>query len=407
MSAGQPLKDFDLLILVTALVLSGIGILVIYSSTRVELDGGSGLHLKQLIWLGIGLCLLALFLVTPVKAFYAFAYLLYGLSLVLLLLPLLRGSGGFPARRWIDLGFFHFQPSEAAKLATVFALSRVVSDRRFSPSVGKQLLWPVLIALVPLILVLVEPDLGTSAVFAAILLALLYFRGMSLVYLFFLLSPLLSVVFAFHWLSWTLFISLVVGISFFFKVPLFQGLAIFLVNSGIGVATPLAWGALKEYQRKRLIAFLNPYLDPRGSGWQVIQSKIAIGSGGVLGKGILQGTQKKLAFLPRQHTDFAFSVIGEELGMLGCLLILALFLILIWRAMRLVKECKNPFSGLVVVGVVTILSFHILLNISMTLGTMPVVGIPLPFLSYGGSFLLVSLAMVGLLLNVGKNRYEY
>ncbi len=407
MVAGQPLKDFDLLILITALVLSGFGVLVIYSSTQVGLEEGRNLHLKQLIWLGISLSFLVLALVIPIKAFYAFAYLIYGLGLLLLLLPLLRGPGGFPARRWIDLGIFHFQPSEAAKLATVFALSRLASNRKFSPSSGRQLLWPVVIALPPLLLVLVEPDLGTSAVFAVILLALLYFRGMSPLYLFFLVSPVLSVLFAFHWLSWITFISLLVGVCFFFKVPLFQSLAIFLINSGVGTATPLAWGALKDYQRNRLLSWLNPHLDPRGSGWQVIQSKIAIGSGGLLGKGIFQGTQKKLAFLPRQHTDFTFSVIGEELGILGCLLILALFLIIVWRAMRLVRECKNPFSALVGVGIVTIFCFHIIINISMTLGMMPVVGIPLPFMSYGGSFLLVSMVMVGLLLNIGKNRYEY
>ena len=405
--AGHPLKDFDLLLFITVLLLSGIGILVIYSSTQAAPEVGKRLYQRQLVWLSISLAFLVLFLTMPVKAFYAFAYLFYCLSILLLLLPLLRGSGSFPAKRWIAFGALHFQPSEAAKLGTVFALSRAVSSRSLSPSSGKHLAWPILMALLPLALVLIEPDLGTSLVFAVIPLVLFYFKGISILHLFFLLSPVLSVLFAFHWLSWTVFISMLVALFYFFKVPLFQSLAVFLINSGVGAATPLVWGALKEYQRQRLLSFLNPHLDPRGSGWQVIQSKIAIGSGGLLGRGIFQGTQKKLAFLPRQHTDFAFSVIGEELGMLGCVLVLALFFILVWRGMRLVKECKSPFSSLVVVSVVTIFSFHILLNTAMTLGMMPVTGVPLPFISYGGSFLLVSLSMVGLLLNIGKNRYEY
>lgn len=403
----QPLKDFDLPILLVVVVLCGIGVLIIYSSIQVGAEAGRNLYLKHLIWLGIGLGSLCLFLAIPPKAFYAFAYLFYALSLFLLLLPLLRGAGSFPARRWIDLGFFHFQPSEGAKLATVFALSRMLSDRKFSPSPGKQLIYPALIVLLPLLLVLVEPDLGTSAVFLVLLIVLLYFRGMSLLHLFFFLSPLLSVLFAFHWVSWILFIAFLVGVFFLFRVPLFQGLSLFFINSGVGIVTPLAWRGLKEYQRERLLSFLNPHLDPRGSGWQVIQSKIAIGSGGLFGKGLFQGTQKKLAFLPRQHTDFVFSVVGEELGMLGCLFILALFLFLIWRGMRLAREAKNPFSSLLVVGIATVFSFQVLLNVSMTLGIMPVVGIPLPFISYGGSSMLVAMAMVGLLLNVGKNRYEY
>jgi rod shape determining protein RodA len=175
----------------------------------------------------------------------------------------------------------------------------------------------------------------------------------------------------------------------------------------MGVVTPLAWKSLKDYQRDRILVFIHPDLDPRGAGWHVLQSKIAIGSGGLWGKGYLQGTQKKLAFLPEQHTDFIFSTLGEEFGLLGAVAVLGLYTIVITRGIKIAREARNPFGSLLAAGLVAVLAYHVFLNIGMTVGILPITGIPLPFLSYGGSALFCMLVAVGVLLNIGLRRYEY
>jgi len=228
---------------------------------------------------------------------------------------------------------------------------------------------------------------------------------------------LLSLLSAFHWLSWSIFLLTFLTVLFllykrFFMTPyahftLGQGLLLLALNSGIGISTPLLWNSLKEYQQKRILTFLNPNLDPQGAGWHTLQSKIAIGSGGLLGVGYGEGTQKNLAFLPEQHTDFVYSVIGEELGFVGCTLLLLSYLLLIRRGFMIANSTKNLTKSLAAVGLVSIFLFQVTINIGMAIGLIPVAGLPLPFISYGGSSLVVSTFAIGLLLNIGRTRYEY
>ena len=196
-------------------------------------------------------------------------------------------------------------------------------------------------------------------------------------------------------------------IMLFFKPGLFKAMLFMVVNIIVGILTPLLWNQLHEYQRHRILTFLGIELDPHGFSYQVIQSKVAIGSGGFLGKGLLKGTQTQLRFLPEQHTDFVFSVIGEELGFLGSLLVMILFLVLLLRGIYIAAKVRNKFSGLMVIGATAILGYHIIVNIGMTVGMMPVTGLPLPFLSYGGSSLIVCMTLTGMIINASIRRFKY
>jgi rod shape determining protein RodA len=259
----------------------------------------------------------------------------------------------------------------------------------------------------PFILIIKQPDLGTSMVFIAILVAMLYHAGMKPANLFLLLSPAISLICAFHLISWMIFI-LVVFLMLFLSRPRFlTTAAIFLTNFAVGIITPIMWRGLHEYQQKRILVFLDQGRDPLGAGYQVIQSKVALGSGGFLGKGFLHGTQTKLAFLPAQHTDFIFSSFGEQFGFWGSMVLLLLFLILILRGVKIAQMARNKFAGLVAQGVTAVIFFHVFVNVGVSLGIMPVTGLPLPFMSYGGSSLITNMILVGLLLNVRFRWQEY
>jgi rod shape determining protein RodA len=344
---------------------------------------------------------------TPPKTFHAFAIVIYVVSILLLVVVLVYPGTGPGAKRWIHLGPVNFQPSEFAKFALVMVLARIMSDRRFRRETLHGMILPVVLTAIPFALVLVEPDLGTSLVFGVILVAMLFWSGVKGVYLILLVTPLVSVAAAFHWISWLIFFAILLICIYAFRVRLTDAAYLLVVNPAVGIATPLIWNSLKTYQQKRILGFLNPSLDPWGTGWHIMQSKIAIGSGGLLGKGIFHGTQKKLEFLPQRHTDFVYSVIGEELGLLGCIAVLVLFYLLIRKSVSLARVCNNKFSSLACIGLVSYIAFQAVVNIGMTLGIMPVAGIPLPFVSYGGSSLLFALVSIGLILSIGRHRFEY
>ncbi len=402
----RSLAGVDWGILAPAFLLCLLGLVIIYSATGADVSISSPFS-KQLMWLAAGAFVAAAVVASPPKIFHAFAIIVYVVSVLLLLAVLLFPSGGSGARRWLHMGPVNFQPSEFAKFALVLVLARIMSDRRFRRENLQGLVVPVLLAGIPLGLVLVEPDLGTSLVFGVILLAMLFWSGVKGIYLFFLVTPLVSMAAAFHLVSWLVFFALLLVSIYAFRVRLKDAAYLLVVNPAVGIATPLIWKSLKTYQQKRILAFLNPSLDPWGAGWHIMQSKIAIGSGGLLGKGILHGTQKKLEFLPQRHTDFVYSVIGEELGFLGCAAVLLLFYVMIRRSILLARACNNKFSSLACIGLASYIGFQAVVNIGMTLGIIPVAGIPLPFVSYGGSSMLLSLATVGLLLSVAKHKYEY
>jgi rod shape determining protein RodA len=399
-------RDFDLQLLTAALLLCAIGLIAIYSATQIDQPQLLGLWQKQLFSLGLGLLLLALTVAVPFRYFEAFAWPVYVISIILLV-AVLFAPPVMKAHRWIIIGSFRFQPSELAKLATVFILAKILSAHDFSLDKFWKLMVPLGLVLLPAALVLVEPDLGTSLSFAALFLTMVFWQGLSFGNFFFMVSPVLSMMAVVSMPSWIGFMVLMAAAFWFFKVQFKFALPIFLTNIFLGSLAPALWFGLKVYQRKRILTFINPDLDPKGAGWHVLQSKIAVGSGGLLGKGFLQGTQKKLSFLPEQHTDFIFSTFAEEFGFLGVLIVLSLFFWLLFRGIIIARQARNRFASFTAIGIIAVIGFHVFLNIGVTLGIMPVTGIPLPFLSYGGTSLITMLVMTGILLNIGLRRYEY
>ena len=396
------LRNLDIPLLAVTLVLVGFGIVMIYSATYGS--GAAGvreLYRRQAIWALLSLGVMAGAIALPNKVFNGFAYLIYGFAILLLIVTVFLGLKG----RWLAIGPLSFQSSEFAKIATAMALARYLFGRKqLTPG---RVMTCFVICLLPMLLVAKQPDLGTSLVFAAILFPVLYQAGLRPLYLFFILTPLINILCAFWWISWGIFIVVLLIVIYLSRPSFATAVFLIALNLGIGIAVPVLWGRLQKYQQERILSFLDPNRDPLGAGYQVIQSKVAIGSGRIFGKGFLQGTQTKLAFLPKQHTDFIFSVVGEELGFLGAMSVLLAFLFVIWRGIRIATSAKNRFASLMAVGLVSIIAFHVFVNTGMAMGILPVTGLPLPFLSYGGSSLMTSMLLVGLLLNVGMRQHEY
>jgi rod shape determining protein RodA len=391
--------DPALLVLVVGLTLFGVA--MIYSAGQVDVPdtATAGAWKRQLMWLGVSVVALAVVLRVEMKWFEWAAVPAYVVGVGALLLTLAFGTGHGTAtgvRSWLQIGTFHVQPAQFANLATILLLGRVMGGRRDPPQTLSALWKPVAIVALPLALVVLQPDLGTAMVFGAILLAALFWGGTPAGLLFLLVSPLFGLLLAFQvWLFSAYMVALVVFL-WMYRVYLWEGTLVGVVNLAAGtIALPL-WNTLAPYQKARLQVFLDPSLDPRGAGWNVIQSRVAIGSGGLFGKGFTMGTQKRLAFLPEQHTDFIFSVIGEEMGFVGTALVLLVYGLILWRLVKIAERVADPFAGMVVFGIFGAWITHIVVNIGMTVGVMPITGIPLPFLSYGGSFLLASFVAVGM-----------
>ena len=289
----------------------------------------------------------------------------------------------------------------------VLVLARRFDDPKLELARFRQWFPAVLITLVPCALVVKEPDLGTSLAFPIILVAMLYWAGMPLGHLLLGLSPAFNLTLFFVTGSLLWFGGLFIGLVLLFRPRLPALLVLLALNGAVAYTTPHLWNGLADYQKRRIQTFLDPSNDPYGAGYQIIQSRIAIGSGGLTGKGYLKGTQKALAFLPMRHTDFIFSVVGEELGLLGSLTVVLLYGLLIMRGLRLALVSRNPFASLMTVGLVTALFYHIMVNMLMAIGWAPVTGLPLPLLSYGGTALIVNGISIGLLQNVAMRRREF
>jgi rod shape determining protein RodA len=279
-------------------------------------------------------------------------------------------------------------------------LARWLAGLREAPSTLRDLIPPALIAAVPCFLVLMQPDLGSAIVFVAILFFMLYWAGTKPSLLLLAASPVIGLALAFSTVAWGIWIAVLAVLLLWWRPYVVEGLAIMTLNVLGGVLALPLWTRLAPYQQNRLLAFLNPDVDPRAAGWHVIQSKVAVGSGGLFGKGFTEGTQKRLAFLPAQHTDFIFSIVGEELGFVGVLVALALFGWLLFVLLRIARRATDSFSSLCVFGIAALLFTHIFENVGMTINLMPITGIPLPFFSYGGSFLLACSIGVGIALRV-------
>ena len=352
-------RDFDWGLFLVAILLSVVGLIEIYSST---MNMESDFVYRQFTWVALGAVLAFFVAAIDYRVLAENVIWIYLGTILLLVGVLLFGQTVAGSKSWFGIGSLGLQPSEVAKIVTVLALSRYLAGVKNQYLNFTQVLKAAAICLVPALLIVIQPDLGTSLTFVPIVVFGLFVRG---------LKP----------------IAMVAG---------------FLI---IVLMLPVAWFAMEDYQKDRLITFLQPETDPLGSGYQVIQSKIAIGSGGLFGKGLFEGSQNQLGFLPTRHTDFIFSVIAEEMGFLGVFITLGLLLILTLRAIAPTRNPRDTLGLFIVVGVVSIFVFHILVNVGMVIGFMPITGIPLPFVSYGGSSVLTAFIGLGLILSVRRCRY--
>jgi rod shape determining protein RodA len=397
------LGDPVLFALVVGLAMFGIA--MIYSAGVLDVPDKTvvGAWRQQLVWFMLALLIVPVILRVPVGWLEWAAQPAYALACVLLLLCFPFGGGQGTAassKSWLYLGPVHLQPAELAKIATAMMLARVLGEWREPPKTLWGLWKPIVVVMVPMGLVMLQPDLGSALVFASILVWCLFWAGTPLSTIFFLVSPILSLFLSINAWVWGVYIVLVLLLLVRRDAFISEKATIWLANAVAGaVALPL-WNKLQPYQKNRFMVFLDPMVDPRGAGYNLIQSRVAIGSGGWFGRGWLHGPQKRLAFLPEQHTDFIFSVIGEELGFIGVLCVLGAFGFIFWRLVRIAEKSNDPFASLVPIGIFGSWFAHVLINVGMTVGIMPVTGIPLPFISYGGSFLLVNLLAMAVIQRV-------
>lgn len=406
---GTSMK-IDWLFLLAVALLMGFGFVLVYSATVThDLVWYDSRWFRQMVYFVGGCVLAAIFSLVKIDYWRRLAFPLYVLTIFgLAFVALGGGDSAKGAGRWINLGFIKLQPSEFAKIAYLLALSTWLSKHRVSLSKLSTFIVPGIIFIVPFLLVLKQPDLSTALVFTAVTLVEFFWAGLSFWELFLLLSPVFSVMLSYPQIPysqilWGLLIIVVFLTLFLLRFNKKIFIALLCVDIIAGYASTMAWNSLEDHQRSRVMTFLDPMRDPKGAGYQVIQSKVAIGSGGMTGKGFGEGSQTNLSFLPEEHTDFIFSVLGEQFGFAGALAVLSLYFLLLWRAISICRLHLAPFVNLVVAGACTIFLFHIVVNIAMTIGLMPVTGLPLPFLSYGGSFLLTCMMLVGLLINM---RYQ-
>jgi len=401
-------SDYQLLI--AASLLSVFGVAMVYSAGQTDTPTYvAGLYRSQIVWLLAGVVVAYAVTRSSVRFIEWMTVPLYLLSIALLALTLVIGKGAGTAastKSWLAIGSHRLgQPSEIAKVTVVLMLARVLASRREPPKSILELWKPALVVGIPWLIIMLQPDLGTGIVFIGIFFGMLYWSGVSWPLLILLGSPAVSLVLSFSTGLWGAWFFVLVALVLWYRPYLIEGIVLMLANVATGVVAPILWEKLAPYQQNRLKVFLDPSLDPRASGYHVIQSKVAIGSGGWFGKGFTLGTQKRLAFLPEQHTDFIFSVVGEELGFLGVTAVLTLFLWLFFRVTQISQRANDSYSSLVAFGLMTSWFVHVLVNVGMTLNLMPITGIPLPFFSYGGSFMLACWLGIGVLMRIsGEGR---
>ena len=357
---------FDWGLLALVLLIGGLGIVNIASATASYHIIGTAYYVKQMYWIIAGMLLVVTFCSIDYHLLEDFSFWLYGVLVFMLLAVLIVGKSSMGATRWLSLGFISFQPSEPMKIIIIMAFASYFTRTPSLKGLGlRDLLYPFLIVAGPVLLIMKQPDLGTATLVFLIASSMLMFVGIRL----------------------ATFVSIILA-----TIPAFF----------------LGWHVyLREYQKERILNFLSPERDPLGSGYHIIQSKIAVGSGGFLGKGFMQGTQTQLHFLPEQHTDFAFSVFSEEWGFAGCLVVLLLYLCLIFWGLSVAKKCNDSFGKLMAVGVTAMLFWHIVINIGMVIGLFPVVGVPLPLFSYGGTSMITSMVGIAILLNIRMRRFMF
>jgi len=394
---------FDLKTFAIAIALVIIGLVSIYSATYDA--RASAIFYKQLTWAGIGVLVLLFAVLLPFRVLQAISFPAYGLTIALLIAVLVIGRTVSGSTSWFNFGALRLQPAEFAKITTVLALASYLSRPNVSLGNIKDFGVAAAIVLTPVVLIMLQPDTGTAIIFIGLLFPILFWGGATKFVLLALMAPGVVAVAALIGTTPFLISLIVIGaLLFFSKENRLAAAIVFAVTTLGGLSVQVIYDRLKPYQQKRIATFLDPNADPLGAGYNILQSKVAIGSGGLFGKGYLQGSQTQLNFIPEQWTDFIFCVPGEEFGFLGATIVLALFALLLARCISVASTVNSRFASFTAIGFFGIIGIHTIINIGMAVGLLPVIGVPLPFLSYGGSALLASMAMVGILMNLYANR---
>lgn len=395
---------FDFIIFSSMIILTIIGLAAIYSATNNH-PTAQGNFQKQLFTSVLAIILFFIAYFIPYKTYRFIAIPTYIFSLILLVAVLFFGKTVYGAKSWLSLGSIGFQPSEFAKIGVILFLSHFLTRQRKNINNPKDFLLIIGYSFLPILLLLLQPDMGTVIVYIIITAVILFWSGVDLFWFFLILSPIV-VLFAslFGIASFILSMLIVFSLLFYFKKNIFVNASIIVLNMAAAYLFDYGLNFLKPHQQKRIETFINPMSDPLGAGYNILQTKVAIGSGGLLGKGFLQGNQTQLRYIPEQWTDFIYCVIGEEFGFIGSVAVIILFVILFSRLIYIATHTKNKFGSMVIIGALALLLTHFAINIGMNLGVAPVIGLPLPFLSYGGSSLIVNMILMGIALNFYKNR---
>ncbi len=402
------IKNFDYSLFFSALLILFIGLLSIYSSTKTKAFSHNDFY-KQLIFLPPAL--IACFSVASFDYYKlrSYAQYIYWFNVSLLTFVLLIGHSAYGAQRWIGIGGIAIQPSELAKIALIITISDLLAKK--VPNTMKELIPVFIHFIIPAFLIFKQPDLGTTLSLVGITMGMLYGSGMNLLVFMVLVSPAFSASISFiNFPLWIIYLITILGMTIFyiynqkngankftFQLSYLKYFLVLILNICSGLVGPIIWSLLKDYQKNRIRIFLDPSLDPLGAGYHISQSQIAIGSGGVFGKGLFQGTQTQLNFIPFQHTDFIFCTISEEFGFAGGITLLVIFLFLIARGLYIASKAGDDFGRYMAIGIVTMYIFHIFVNIGMVSGILPAKGLPLPLMSYGGTFLIITMVSIGLL----------
>ena len=379
--------------------------LTILNASNPESFSFSSFVGKQSIWLMISIVFFLIVQSFKPHFFYEYAYALYGLLIVFIFMTYFFDPVGGSAR-WIHIGGFQFQPSEVGKMLVVFTVAKFLTDLRNIENVYQSITVALLLSGIPALIVFKQPDLGTALVYVFATVPMLIWRGYRFYNLFVVFSPIISILAASNIVLFSAWIGIVLVILYLSQPKLINGVWVFVTNITFGTVTSLIWNNLYTHQKNRILTFLDPNNDPTGAGYQILQSKTAIGSGGLFGVGLGQGTQTHLRFLPVKNSDFIISVIGEEFGLLGILTILLCFGIMIYWMVNFAQITRNQFGSLSIIGFASILFFHSLVNMGMAVGLFPVTGLPLPFISYGGTFLLSMILLIGVTQNIINSNFK-
>lgn len=398
---------FDRTVFFCVLVLAGVGLISIYSATFDAYEGRD--FYRQLLWFVVGFFAMVTMIITPLRWLQRNAIRIFYVSLGLLVLVLLVGKRVYGSQSWLGIAGLGIQPSEFVKITTMLALASFLSQSDVKATDLKDLVKASAFVLLPIGLIMMQPDFGTSLTYLAMFIPVIYWAGASKFLIIIIIAPAFVAAASIFGTTPFLVVLLLLGIGLYLlrEENRFFAAVVFGVNVVIGFFVQIVYDKLPLYQQKRIATFLDPNNDPLGAGYNVIQAKVAIGSGGLWGKGFMRGTQTQLSFIPKQWTDFIFCVPGEEFGFLGAVVVLGTFAVLLFHGIRLASIAKNRFGSLLAIGFTSLIAFHLFVNIGMSVGLMPVIGIPLPFLSYGGSSLVSYMMVAGLLMNVYANRKEY